>query len=116
MTSTFSFGFAGDDIDVDETEVNDVNEGDVQDSGATPTLPELLKAQRHEMSDWVSIFDSLGHIRYILIVSYQALCGQEALADRRAIIANYKIALHVAVTNIIQQVYYQSSTGYRNKP
>lgn len=70
MTSTFSFGFAGDDIDVDETEIN-VNEGGVQDSGAAPTLPELLKAQRHEMSDWVSIFDCLGHIRYILMVSYQ---------------------------------------------
>lgn len=75
MTSTFSFGFAGDDIDVDETEVNDVNEGDVQDSGAPSTLPELVKAQRHEMSEWVSISDSLSHIRYVLIVSYQTLCG-----------------------------------------
>lgn len=75
MTSTFSFGFSGDDIDVDETEVNDVNQGGVQDSGAASTLPELVKAQKHEMSEWVSISDPLDHIKYVLIVSHQTLCG-----------------------------------------
>ncbi|KAL4784250.1 hypothetical protein BJX76DRAFT_327786 [Aspergillus varians] len=60
MTSTFSFGFSGDDIDIniDETEANNVNETGVQANGTASTLPELVEAQRHEMSEWLSTLPS----------------------------------------------------------
>lgn len=50
----FSFGFSGDDIDIDDTEVgNDVQ--DIQGSStAVNSLPELVKACKHDIEDWVS--------------------------------------------------------------
>lgn len=50
----FSFGFSGDDIDIDDSEIsNDVQ--NVQDSSTTSnSLPELVKASKHDMYDWVS--------------------------------------------------------------
>ncbi|KAE8141445.1 hypothetical protein BDV38DRAFT_205789 [Aspergillus pseudotamarii] len=59
MASAFSFGFAGDDIDMDDSELNTVDEGHtsvVQDSSST--LPELVAAQRHELSDLLSSLPS----------------------------------------------------------
>ncbi|KAB8207454.1 hypothetical protein BDV34DRAFT_65803 [Aspergillus parasiticus] len=59
MASAFSFGFAGDDIDIDDSELNTVEEGYTsvtQDSSST--LPELVAAQRHELSDLLSSLPS----------------------------------------------------------
>ncbi|KAB8213361.1 hypothetical protein BDV33DRAFT_64366 [Aspergillus novoparasiticus] len=59
MASAFSFGFAGDDIDIDDSESNIVDEGYTsvtQDSSST--LPELVAAQRHELSDLLSSLPS----------------------------------------------------------
>lgn len=55
----FSFGFAGDDIDIDDTEVN--NESPfvpaAAGQGAGNSLPELVKANKHDMDEWVSLFE-----------------------------------------------------------
>ncbi|KAL4902526.1 hypothetical protein BDW74DRAFT_180630 [Aspergillus multicolor] len=58
MASAFSFGFSGDDIDidVDENEVNNVTETSVQE--AAPTLPGLVKAQKHGIDEWLSTLPS----------------------------------------------------------
>lgn len=57
MTSAFSFGFSGDDIDVDveESEFNDVQEHTTPVENSDP-LPELVEAKRHEIGEWVSIY------------------------------------------------------------
>lgn len=54
----FSFGFSGDDIDIEDAEVD---QQDQQGHGnAIPTadedaaLPKLVEARRHEMGEWVS--------------------------------------------------------------
>ncbi|RDW81767.1 protein-histidine N-methyltransferase [Aspergillus mulundensis] len=59
MASAFSFGFSGDDIDidVDENEVNNATETNIQEAGAS-TLPELVKAQKHEIDEWLSTLPS----------------------------------------------------------
>ncbi|KAL4969254.1 protein-histidine N-methyltransferase [Aspergillus stella-maris] len=59
MASGFSFGFSGDDIDMDieDTETNGIGSGVQQDNGAS-NLPELVKAQRHDMSEWLSTLPS----------------------------------------------------------
>lgn len=69
MTSAFSFGFSGDDID--ETEINDVNEGGAQEASAVSTLPELVTAQRHEISEWVSRSALQSHMPGRNLVDYQ---------------------------------------------
>ncbi|KAL6239387.1 hypothetical protein BDW75DRAFT_139136 [Aspergillus navahoensis] len=60
MTSTFSFGFSGDDIDidVDEIEVHDSTEIGHQEASTASTLPELVKAQKHEIGEWLSTLPS----------------------------------------------------------
>ncbi|KAI9371914.1 hypothetical protein BJX61DRAFT_478637 [Aspergillus egyptiacus] len=61
MTSTFSFGFSGDDIDVDDVEIGDTHQGDTlaaHNASGTPSLPELVPAKRHDMSEWLSILPS----------------------------------------------------------
>ena len=53
----FSFGFSGDDIDVEESEID---QHDQAHGNAIPvageedvTLPKLVEARRHEMGEWV---------------------------------------------------------------
>ncbi|KAL4927896.1 protein-histidine N-methyltransferase [Aspergillus undulatus] len=58
MASGFSFGFSGDDIDIDETEINNIDENNVQETNPASNLPELIKAQKHEMSEWLSTLPS----------------------------------------------------------
>lgn len=56
MASAFSFGFSGDDIDVDESEMNDFGTEDtVHAQGAVDNLPKLLEAEKHDMKEWVSL-------------------------------------------------------------
>lgn len=50
----FSFGFSGDDIDIDAIE-NDRGVPDVLAPQETSnTLPALVKASHHDMNEWVS--------------------------------------------------------------
>jgi protein-histidine N-methyltransferase len=65
MASAFSFGFSGDDIDID----NDIDEGSDQhqDISENPSIEDkpsnndnkLFPAARHLLSDWVSPLFSL---------------------------------------------------------
>lgn len=50
----FSFGFFGDDIDADESELVDVPENNGSVDNAEP-LPELVEAKRHGVGEWVSL-------------------------------------------------------------
>lgn len=51
----FSFGFSGDDIDIDESE-NDNGVPDIlAPQGTSNSLPELVKASKHDMNEWVSL-------------------------------------------------------------
>jgi protein-histidine N-methyltransferase len=67
MNSTFSFGFSGDDIDIDDSEVNDVHEKATfaaQEGSVMSTLPELVPAKRHQMTEWVSAVSPRGCGKY----------------------------------------------------
>lgn len=56
----FSFSFSGDDIDADESEVhNDIHVA-ASVRSANNALPELEKARKHDMSEWVSSKDCPG--------------------------------------------------------
>ncbi|KAL2824513.1 hypothetical protein BDW59DRAFT_162401 [Aspergillus cavernicola] len=61
MTSTFSFGFAGDDIDIDDIDVDDVHEKDTsaaQEGSRESGLPELVAARKHGMDEWLPTLPS----------------------------------------------------------
>ncbi|KAL4798182.1 hypothetical protein BDV19DRAFT_357218, partial [Aspergillus venezuelensis] len=59
MASGFSFGFSGDDIDMDieDNETHDIGSG-AQESKAASNLPELPKAQSHDLGEWLSTLPS----------------------------------------------------------
>lgn len=50
----FSFGFSGDDIDIDEGETNNNFQDVISSGGTNNALPELVKANKHDMDEWVS--------------------------------------------------------------
>lgn len=54
---TFSFGFSGDDIDIDidESEIEQGDQGNnvISAQNQDGSLPEPVKAKRHEMEEWV---------------------------------------------------------------
>lgn len=52
----FSFGFAGDDIDIDDTDVNDTQDVFVP-TGISNSLPELVKPCKHNLDEWVSLYN-----------------------------------------------------------
>jgi hypothetical protein len=59
---TFSFGFSGDDIDADESELVYVPDNNGSVDNAEP-LPELVEAKRHGVGEWVSpLYHSLRRI------------------------------------------------------
>ncbi|KAE8351215.1 hypothetical protein BDV28DRAFT_137570 [Aspergillus coremiiformis] len=59
MASTFSFGFSGDDIDIDDSQLNAINEENtsIAQENSSP-LPELVAARRHELSELLSSLPS----------------------------------------------------------
>lgn len=59
---TFSFGFSGEDIDVDESEFDDEREITLTAENAE-CPPELVEAKRHEIGEWVSAFTLLTRIK-----------------------------------------------------
>ncbi|KAI9934432.1 hypothetical protein ASPWEDRAFT_117361 [Aspergillus wentii DTO 134E9] len=57
--SGFSFGFSGDDIDIDDSDINVGEEGNVNSSlNNDDSLPELVEAKRHEMGEWLPALPS----------------------------------------------------------
>lgn len=50
----FSFGFSGDDIDIDDSEINNDFSEVPSQQAVNNGLPELVKANRHDMNEWVS--------------------------------------------------------------
>ncbi|KAJ5127461.1 hypothetical protein N7448_008240 [Penicillium atrosanguineum] len=54
----FSFGFAGDDIDIDDSENNSDIPDVVVPQGTANSLPELVKASQHDMNELLSILPS----------------------------------------------------------
>jgi protein-histidine N-methyltransferase len=53
----FSFGFSGDDIDIDDSEINN-DFSDVPAQQVGNSLPELVKPSKHDMNEWVSLIGS----------------------------------------------------------
>ncbi|KAL4872189.1 hypothetical protein BDV12DRAFT_151568 [Aspergillus spectabilis] len=81
MASTFSFGFSGDDIDIDDTEINNVDESIVHGVGAASTTPELVKAEKFDMNDWLSTLPSqISYNTLNISASQGAECGTESRA------------------------------------
>lgn len=50
----FSFGFSGDDIDIDDSEINNDFSDAPSQQVVGNSLPELVKAVKHDMNEWVS--------------------------------------------------------------
>lgn len=50
----FSFGFSGDDIDMDDSEMNNGVPDVLPPKNTTNSLPELVKPSKHDINDWVS--------------------------------------------------------------
>lgn len=60
----FSFGFSGDDIDLDDTELNNDCPVVSAPQGVGNSLPELVKASKHDIDEWVSLFGNSSVILY----------------------------------------------------
>ncbi|KAJ5491514.1 hypothetical protein N7539_003081 [Penicillium diatomitis] len=54
----FSFGFSGDDIDMDDSELSNSVPEIVATNGTANSLPELVKARKHDINEWLSILPS----------------------------------------------------------
>ena len=50
----FSFGFSGDDIDIDDAEINTDSSDALSQQAVGNSLPELMKAAKHDVNEWVS--------------------------------------------------------------
>jgi hypothetical protein len=50
----FSFGFSGDDIDIDDSEISNGVPDVLPPRGTTNSLPELVKPSKHDINEWVS--------------------------------------------------------------
>ncbi|KAJ5658128.1 uncharacterized protein N7484_001777 [Penicillium longicatenatum] len=75
----FSFGFAGDDIDIDDTDVNDTQDAFVS-TGISNSLPELVKPCKHNLDEWLSILPSQ------IFYNQLAINGTSIVIARREII------------------------------
>jgi protein-histidine N-methyltransferase len=50
----FSFGFSGDDIDMDDSDINNGLPDVLLPKDTANSLPELVKPSKHDINDWVS--------------------------------------------------------------
>jgi protein-histidine N-methyltransferase len=50
----FSFGFSGDDIDMDDSDINNGVLDVLPPKHSANSLPELVKPSKHDINDWVS--------------------------------------------------------------
>ncbi|RJE25430.1 hypothetical protein PHISCL_02253 [Aspergillus sclerotialis] len=85
MASTFSFGFSGDDIDIDESEINDEQEQTTSAEGAGNPLPELIEAKTHEIGEWLPTLPSQLSYNRLTITKPQNDSGREITLARREI-------------------------------
>lgn len=67
MASTFSFGFSGDDIDEEDAVLNNLSARDApaQGQSATADLPRLVRAEKHDVRDWVSFIYCLSSTSHV---------------------------------------------------
>jgi protein-histidine N-methyltransferase len=64
----FSFGFSGDDIDIDDSEINNGICPVPSQQNVGNSLPELVRASKHDMNEWVSgqsIMPSSGYALHV---------------------------------------------------
>ncbi|RAK91308.1 hypothetical protein BO79DRAFT_191349 [Aspergillus costaricaensis CBS 115574] len=86
MTSTFSFGFAGDDIDIDDTEMNETHEtNNDQNAGAGSTLPELIPAKKHDVAEWIPTLPSQISFNKLRLPTKTTAANQHLTLARRDI-------------------------------
>ncbi|PYH99510.1 hypothetical protein BO71DRAFT_192566 [Aspergillus ellipticus CBS 707.79] len=85
----FSFGFAGDDIDMDDSEVNETFETSttaVQPTDARASLPELVPARRHDMTEWVpSLASQISFNKLAIRTPPDATSGKPITLARREV-------------------------------
>ncbi|KAJ5675827.1 hypothetical protein N7462_008724 [Penicillium macrosclerotiorum] len=81
----FSFGFSGDDIDLDDSEINNgVAEAAVAQNSASNALPELVKASKHDMNEWLSILPSQISFNRLAISGTPIVIARREIFDIRA--------------------------------
>lgn len=83
MTSTFSFGFSGDDIETGVDENENENENETQTAArlnnlslkdSSASLPKLVEAERYQLDDWVcNTYITYIHIYLLIIFIYFCL-------------------------------------------
>ncbi|KAJ5247004.1 hypothetical protein N7468_001987 [Penicillium chermesinum] len=79
----FSFGFSGDDIDIDDSETTS-NVQNVQGPPArSNSLPELVKASRHSIDEWLSVLPSQISFNRLSIGSTPLVIARRELFDIR---------------------------------
>ncbi|KAF3397751.1 hypothetical protein F1880_005641 [Penicillium rolfsii] len=54
----FSFGFSGDDIDMDDSDINNGVPDVLLPKDTANSLPELVKPRKHDINDWLTILPS----------------------------------------------------------
>lgn len=111
MASTFSFGFSGDDIDIDESDLNDVQPQTAPNQNTDRALPALVEARRHDMREWVSLRSV-----YIFVYTGRAFL-QAHFFTHRLISGNIALVIWLTlsvtnspISNIIQQTLYHHTS------
>ncbi|KAJ5728623.1 uncharacterized protein N7483_003131 [Penicillium malachiteum] len=79
----FSFGFSGDDIDLDDSEINNEAQGVFVPTSNGNTLPELVKAAKHDMDEWLSILPSQIFFNRLAISGTPIVIGRREVIDIR---------------------------------
>lgn len=73
----FSFGFSGDDIDMEDSEINTGVPDVLPPKNTTNSLPELVKPKKHDINDWVSecgkYFNSIFRVILSVVSVWEAL-------------------------------------------
>ncbi|KAJ5997648.1 hypothetical protein N7499_005957 [Penicillium canescens] len=93
----FSFGFSGDDIDIDDSEINNDICPVLSQQNVGNSLPELVRASKHDMNEWLSILPSQ--------ISYNKL----KIGDTPVVIARREIF------DIRTQLMAEDSAGHDNE-
>ncbi|KAH2314047.1 hypothetical protein KXV47_002884 [Aspergillus fumigatus] len=72
MTSAFSFGFSGDDIDIDEDDLSGIDERDMNavEDASKQLTGRLMEPQRHDMGEWISTLPSQISYNKLVINAY----------------------------------------------
>ncbi|KAJ6013990.1 hypothetical protein N7540_008581 [Penicillium herquei] len=79
----FSFGFSGDDIDLDDSEINNEAQDVFAPTRNGNSLPELVKAAKHDMDEWLSILPSQIFFNRLAISGTPIVIGRREVIDIR---------------------------------